>query len=70
MNSLSWRWSSAASHVKCKDDIFVHIGTFPAMMKALWKKFLSVDIQESEMDLFRSMSETEGQWAMIPVLNG
>ena len=49
--SETWRWSSAGAHAKRKDDILVQTKPLPAMIKSPWEKFLSVDVQESEMAL-------------------
>jgi putative transposase len=54
----AWRWSSAGAHVKRKDDILVQTKPLLAMIKSPWKKFLSVDAQESEMALFRKHERT------------
>ena len=54
----AWRWSSAAAHAKRKDDILVRTKPLLAMIKSPWKKFLSVDVQESDMDLFRKHERT------------
>jgi putative transposase len=54
----AWRWSSAAAHVKRKDDILVRTKPLAAMIKSSWKKFLSVDVQESDMELFRKHERT------------
>ncbi len=57
-NPQSWRWSSADAHAQRKDDILVRTKPLLAMIKSPWKKFLSVGIQESEMDLFRKHERT------------
>ncbi len=49
----AWRWSSVGAHAKRKDDILAQTKPLLAMIKSPWKKFLSVDAQESEMTLFR-----------------
>ena len=54
----AWRWSSAAAHVKRKDDILVRTKPLAAMIKSSWKKFLSVDVRESDMELFRKHERT------------
>ena len=54
----AWRWSSAAAHAKRKDDILVRTNPLLAMIKSPWKKFLSVDVQESDMALFRKHERT------------
>jgi putative transposase len=48
-----WPWSSAGPHTKRKDDILVKTKPLLEMAKSPWKKFLSVDAQESEIALFR-----------------
>jgi putative transposase len=57
-NPQSWRWSSADAHAQRKDDILVRTKPLLAMIKSPWKKFLSVGIQESEVDLFRKHERT------------
>jgi len=57
-NPQSWRWSSADAHAQRKDDILVRTKPLLAMIKSPWKKFLSVGIQESEMDLFKKHERT------------
>jgi putative transposase len=54
----AWRWSSAKAHVKRKDDILVRTKPLTAMLKSPWKKFLAVDVQESDMELFRKHERT------------
>jgi putative transposase len=54
----AWRWSSARAHAKRKDDILVQTSPLLAMIKSPWGKFLSVDAQELEMDLFRKHERT------------
>ena len=57
-NPQAWRWSSADVHPRRKDDILVRTKPLLAMIKSPWKKFLSVGIHESEMDLFRKHERT------------
>jgi putative transposase len=57
-NPQAWRWSSADAHPRRKDDILVRTKPLLAMIKSPWKKFLSVGIHESEMDLFRKHERT------------
>jgi putative transposase len=57
-NPQAWRWSSADAHAQRKDDILVRTKPLLAMIKSPWKKFLSVGIQESEVDLFRKHERT------------
>ena len=52
------RWSNAGAHAKQKNDILVQTKPLLAMIKSPWKKFLSVDAQESEMALFRKHERT------------
>jgi putative transposase len=52
-NPQAWRWSSAYAHTQRKDDILVRTKPLLAMIKSPWKKFLSVDLQESEMNAFQ-----------------
>jgi putative transposase len=54
----AWRWSSARAHAKRKDDILVQTSPLLAMIKSPWGKFLSVDAQELEMELFRKHERT------------
>jgi putative transposase len=53
-----WRWSSAGPHTERKDDILVKAKPLLEIVKSSWKKFLSVDSQESEMALFRKHERT------------
>jgi REP-associated tyrosine transposase len=53
-----WRWSSAGPHTKRKDDMLVKTKPLLEMVKSPWKKFLSVDAQESEIALFRKHERT------------
>jgi putative transposase len=46
------------SDAQRKDDILVRTKPLLAMIKSPWKKFLSVGIQESEVDLFRKHERT------------
>jgi putative transposase len=57
-NPQAWRWSSADAHIQRMDGILVRTKPLLAMIKSPWKKFLSVDIQKSEMDLFRKHERT------------
>ena len=54
----AWRWSSASAHAKRKDDILARTKPLLARVKLPWKKFLSVDAQESDMELFRKHERT------------
>ena len=54
----AWRWSSANAHLTGKDDLLVSTSPMIAMVKAPWKKFLSLETQESEMTLFRKHERT------------
>ena len=54
----AWRWSSAKAHIKGKDDTLVHTKPLLAIIKSSWRKFISVDVQESEIALLRKHERT------------
>ena len=53
-----WPWSSAEAHIKGKDDVLVKTEPLGEMINKSWKHFLSVDVQESEIDLLRKHERT------------
>jgi len=53
-----WPWSSAGPHVKGKDGILVKAKPLRKMVNGNWKKFLAVDAQEPEIELFRKHERT------------
>ena len=53
-----WRWSSAAAHIKNKDDILVRTKPLRAMTGKTWRQFLFEDLSESEMTLYRKHERT------------
>jgi putative transposase len=72
-NPEDWPWSSAGPHFKRKDDMLVKTKPLMEMVKSPWKTFLSVDAQESEMELFRKHERTGrpiGDEAFIERLEG
>lgn len=53
-----WQWSSAGPHRKGKDDNLVKTKPLLSIVKKNWKKFLSHDVQEPEMELLRQHERT------------
>ena len=53
-----WRWSSAAAHLKGQDDLLVKTRSLLKMVNTSWKKFLTLDVQESEIEVFRKHERT------------
>ena len=53
-----WPWSSARSHIKCKDDILVKTKPLLNMVKKPWEMFLTTDAQDPEIELFRKHERT------------
>ena len=53
-----WRWSSARAHMKGKDDILVKTRPLLEIVSRPWGKFLSSDVQEPEIELFRKHERT------------
>jgi len=53
-----WYWSSVSAHMKGKDDILVKTKPLLEMVNILWEKFLSIDAQEPEIELFRKHERT------------
>lgn len=53
-----WSWSSANAHIKGKDDILVQAKPLLDIVTKTWKKFLSFDLQDFEMALFRKHERT------------
>ncbi|MFA6012706.1 MAG: transposase [Desulfobacteraceae bacterium] len=53
-----WPWSSAGSHITGKDDILVKTRPLLDMVKKSWKRFLSTDAQEMEIEMFRKHERT------------
>jgi putative transposase len=53
-----WRWSSAGAHIKGEDDILVKTEPLLKIANKPWKQFLSVDVEEPEMELFRKHERT------------
>ena len=53
-----WGWSSARAHMKGKDDILVQAKPLLDIVTKTWKKFLSFDLQDFEMELFRKHERT------------
>ena len=48
-----WKWSSAGAHMDEKDDILVKTRPLLEIINTSWVDFLSSDIKESEIELFR-----------------
>ncbi|MFA6009776.1 MAG: transposase [Desulfobacteraceae bacterium] len=53
-----WAWSSTRAHINGKDDILIRPKTLTDRINKPWKKFLSTDVQDHEMDLFRKHERT------------
>jgi putative transposase len=53
-----WRWSSAAAHLKGQDDLLVKARPLLEMVNSSWKKFLAVDVGESEIEVLRRHERT------------
>ncbi len=53
-----WPWSSAGPHMKEKDDILVKTKPLRKMINTNWKKYLNVDVQEPDIELFRKHERT------------
>jgi putative transposase len=48
-----WKWSSAGAHMNEKDDLLVKTRPLLEIVNTPWGDFLSSDIKESEIELFR-----------------
>jgi len=48
-----WKWSSAVAHMNEKDDLLVKTRPLLEIVNTPWGDFLSSDIKESEIELFR-----------------
>ena len=57
-NPEDWRWSSAAAHITGEDDILVKTKPLLKIANKPWKQFLAVDVQDSEIELFRKHERT------------
>ena len=53
-----WPWSSAESHIKMKDDGLIKIKPLVEMVNKPWNEFLSYDVDEIEMEIFRKHERT------------
>ncbi len=53
-----WPWSSAKAHRKGKNVILANTKPLLDIVNKSWKKFLSHDVQESEIELFRKHERT------------
>ena len=53
-----WRWSSAGSHMRGKDDLIVKTEPSGEMAGMSWKEFLSTDVQEADIELLRKHERT------------
>ncbi|GBC61253.1 transposase [Desulfonema ishimotonii] len=53
-----WPWSSAKAHIKGKDIILANTKPLLDMVRKPWKKFLSADVGNSDMELFRKHERT------------
>jgi putative transposase len=57
-NPEEWPWSSAAAHIKKKDDAFVEAGPLKAMVRKRWADFLSVEIADDEIEALQKHERT------------
>lgn len=57
-NPEDWRWSSAAAHIAGQEDTLVKTDPLLQIVNKPWKQFLTVDIEETEIDLFRKHERT------------
>ncbi len=53
-----WPWSSAESHINMKDDGLIKIKPLVEMVNKPWNEFLSYDVEEMEMEVFRKHERT------------
>ena len=53
-----WPWSSAESHINMKDDGLIKTKPLLEMVNKPWNKFLSYDVEEIEMEVFRKHERT------------
>ena len=53
-----WHWSSAGPHMKGKDDLLVKTKPLLEIVNKSWEDFLSVNVQEQEIALFRKHEQT------------
>ncbi len=53
-----WCWSSVRAHMKGKYDILVKTKPLLEIVNQPWRKFLSSDVQEPEIELFRKHERT------------
>jgi len=54
----NWPWSSAGAHLKGRDDILVKTQPLIKMVSGSWKRFLSTDAQEHEMEILKKHERT------------
>ena len=53
-----WRWSSAAAHLKGRDDILVRAKPLLQMVSGPWKRFLSTDAMDDDVEILRKHERT------------
>jgi putative transposase len=53
-----WKWSSAGAHMDETDDVLVKTSPLLEIVNTPWEAFLSSDIKESEIELFRKHERT------------
>ncbi len=53
-----WPWSSAGPHLKGRDDILVKTMPLLEMVSSSWKRFLSTDAEDREMEMLRKHERT------------
>ena len=54
----AWPWSSASSHIRGQDDLVVKTRPLTEMIDINWKDFLTVDVQETKIELLRKHERT------------
>jgi len=54
----NWHWSSAASHIHGKDNILLKSKPLIELVDQPWKEFLSLDVQNQEIERFRKHERT------------
>ena len=48
-----WKWSIPWSHIKDQDDIMVNTKPLLEIVQSFWKDFLSIDINDQEIGIFK-----------------
>ena len=53
-----WPWSRAESHINMKDDGLIKTKPLVEIVNKPWNEFLSYDVDEMEMEVFRKHERT------------